>query len=222
MKPLRPLLAGAATIAVLAGCGGSPGLIGTFLISPGRCDRTSVTGSYFRIIKPGGSIAAGKFFDNPRSACQDKTYTPVRPGTAGGLVTGSFQPDPRPAFDSTGHPRAKAIISPVAFLGSTLAISTNLTDPQTGVRTSPPVIRAVTGKLSGQLDPWSAEWSRQYFNQGSPRPGGSPPGANQPVAGTYDATTRAYVLTWSSQMLGYPFNGFTVYWHLEGRFTPRK
>jgi hypothetical protein len=218
-RRLSVVVAGVVGAVLLAACGASPKTGGTYRIDPGRCNGAAITGSYFRIAKPGGSTASGPFFLNPQSPCRDKSYTVVQPGTDGGLVAGTFQPNPKPAFDSNGHPRAGAVIAPVAFDGSTLSISTNPIDPQSGEHLSPPVIKAVKGKLSGQLEAWSAEWTRQYFNQGSPRPGG---GLTSAVTGSYDATTGSYVLTWTSQMLGYPFNGFTVYWHLAGRFISGK
>ena len=74
-------------------------------------------------------------------------------------------------------------------------------------------------RLSGQIESWSAAWNKQYFNQGSPKPDGTSPGLTAPVSGTYDAATGAYVLTWASQVVGGPFNGFTGYWHLQGTFV---
>jgi hypothetical protein len=76
------------------------------------------------------------------------------------------------------------------------------------------------GTLSGQVTAWSAAWNNLYFNQGSPKPGGGSPGLTAPVSGTYDSATHAYVLTWASQVVGGPFNGFTGYWHLQGTFVP--
>ena len=35
------------------------------------------------------------------------------------------------------------------------------------------------------------------------------PGLTSPITGTYNAKTRAFVLTWTSQVVGGPFNGFT-------------
>ena len=68
--------------------------------------------------------------------------------------------------------------------------------------------------------PRSASWNNEYFNQGSPKPNGTRPGLTTPVSGSYDAATNAFVLTWSSQVVGGPFNGFTGYWHLVGTFVP--
>ena len=64
-----------------------------------------------------------------------------------------------------------------------------------------------------------AEWNRQYFNQGSPKPDGSKPGITSPVTGTFDAKTRAFTLEWTSSIVGGPFNGFTGQWHLEGTYV---
>ena len=38
------------------------------------------------------------------------------------------------------------------------------------------------------------------------------------MTGTYDAETGAFVLEWSSQIVGGPFNDSTGVWHLEGTF----
>jgi hypothetical protein len=74
-------------------------------------------------------------------------------------------------------------------------------------------------KLTGNFEAWTAEWNKIYFNQGAPKPNKAQPypGLTQPVTGTYDAKTGAFTLTWYSAIVGGPFNGFTGYWHLEGR-----
>lgn len=69
----------------------SQALKGTFKLTLGKLVGGKATCSYFRMIYPGGSVKGGKFFDNPDSTASDKSYTPVRPGRDGGLVTGSFQ-----------------------------------------------------------------------------------------------------------------------------------
>ena len=40
------------------------------------------------------------------------------------------------------------------------------------------------------------------------------------ATGTLDAKTGAFTLTWTSLIVGGPFNGFTGLWHLEGIFQP--
>jgi hypothetical protein len=216
--------------ALLAACGGgsskpsaastSGALNGLFKLTPGACTAAGVTGSFFQMITPGGTIAHGKFFENPDSTCPNKSYTPVTPGTSGGFVTGTYQPNPSPAFDRTGDALAASIIAPQNFTAIKFALSTNRTDPQSGKAVPAPVIKDANGVLSGQLEAWSAAWNNQYFNQGSPKPGGAMPGLTSPVTGTYNPSTGAFVLTWASEVVGGPFNGFSGYWHLTGTFVP--
>jgi hypothetical protein len=197
-------------------------LVGTFKLSPGACSGYNVTGTYFRMIFPNGSVANGKFFSNPDSLCSNNTYTLAIPGKEGGLVTGKYQPNPKPAFTSQGGALADEIVQPQSFTEINFSIATNKKDPQTGQSVPPPSIIDVDGKLSGQIEAWSAAWNKLYFNQGSPKPGGSHPGLTRPLSGTYDAATHAFVLSWTSEVVGGPFNGFTGYWHLVGTFSPSK
>ena len=88
--------------------------------------------------------SAGPYFSNSDSTCSDNTYTPLSPGTAGGLVTGSYQPQPSPAFDSSGNALADQITAPVAFEGVKFSTATNPVDPQTGLKVPAPSIE-VTG-----------------------------------------------------------------------------
>ena len=222
------LALGALGIAVVptasAGASGSraKSLVGTFTLTAGSCSGATPTGTYFRMIYPGGTVTGGKFFANPDSTCSDTSYTLAVPGTAGGLKTTKYQPDPTPAFSATGGALAGAIIEPQSFTGINFSIATNPTDPQTNLAVPAPVIKVKNGKLSGQIEAWSADWNNLHFNQGSPKPGGSYPGITQRVAGTYNAKTHAFVLTWASSVVGGPFNGFTGYWHLQGTFKPAK
>jgi hypothetical protein len=193
-------------------------LTGTFRLSPGRCDG-GATGSYFRMILPSGTTS-GPWIDNADSTCADRTYTLFTPGTDGGLVTGGYQPAPSPGFDGDGNSLAAKIIRPVRFFGVDFSLSTNPIDLQTNGKTSTPVVQADGGKLSGDLSAFAATWNKQAFNQGSPKPGGSRPGLTSPVSGSYNAATHAYSLTWTSQIVGGPFNNFTGLWHLEGTFVP--
>jgi hypothetical protein len=217
-------LATAALSPTVAGASGSRAkeLVGTFKLAAGSCTGTTPTGTYFRMIFPGGTIAAGKFFDNPDSTCTDQSYTLATPGTAGGLINGKYQPDPTPAFSTSGGALATSIVKPQSFTAINFGIATNPTDPQTGLAVPAPVIRDKNGKLSGQVEAWSADWNNLHFNQGSPKPDGTKPGLTLPVSGTYNAKTHAFVLTWASAVVGGPFNGFTGYWHLQGTFKPAK
>ena len=200
----------------------TPALSGTFKLTPGSSSSTGgAKGSYFRMVTPGGSAQSGPFFSIPDSTAGDKSYTLVRPGTDGGLTAGGFQPGPDPPFDDNGNARANRIIEPQRFGGVNFSLTTNERDPQTGTAVAAPALRADAGRLTGDLRAISAEWNRQHFNQGSPKPDGGSPGRTSAVRGSYDEATKAYVVEWSSQIVGGPFNGFTGVWHLEGTFVPR-
>jgi hypothetical protein len=162
----------------------------------------------------------GPYVSNNDSTCSDRTYTPLAPGRDGGLVTGSYQPEPNPAFDGNGNSLAGRITKPALFYGVGFSTSTNPTDPQTTTRVSTPTISVVNGKLTGDLRAFAASWNRQEFNQGAPKPDGSSPGNTSAPTGSYNSATGAFTLEWASQIQGGPFNNFTGLWHFEGTFTP--
>jgi hypothetical protein len=170
------------------------------------------------VVPSGGPT--GPYVSNNDSTCSDKTYTPLAPGTDGGLVTGSYQAEPDPAFDGSGNSLAGRITKPALFYGVAFSTSTNATDPQTTTHVSTPSISAASGKLSGDLRAFAASWNRQEFNQGAPKPDGSSPGNTAAPSGTYNSATGAFTLDWASQIQGGPFNNFTGQWHFEGTFTP--
>jgi hypothetical protein len=220
-----PLALGAGTLAANSANAASAGrhaLVGTFKLQAGACFGTAVTGTYFRMIFPNGNVTTGKFFDNPDSTCPNKAYTLAVPGAQGGLVTGKYQPNPAPAFSAQGGALADSIVQPQSFTAIDFSIATNSKDPQTGLSVPAPAISVNKGKLSGQIEAWSAAWNKLYFNQGSPKPNGSHPGLTTPLTGTYNAKTHAFLITWTSQVVGGPFNGFTGFWHLAGTFSPGK
>jgi hypothetical protein len=200
---------------------GTP-MVGTFKIDPGAFSAaTGPTGSYLRMILAGGSLAGGPYFNNLFSGSADTTYTLISPGTDGGLTTGAYQPAPNPAFGGLlNSALANRIMAPQAFEGIAFSMSTDPVDPQSGLAVIPPAINYLNGKLNGEVAAVSAEWSGNYFNQGTPKPDGSTPGITQPVTGTYDPTTGAYVLEWASTIVGGPFNSFAGFWHLAGTFVP--
>ena len=193
-------------------------LVGTFGIDPGT-DGDEVTGSYFRMVQSGGTVADGPFVPNGDSTATDQTYTLLEPGTDGGLTTGEFQPGPDPLFDADGNALADAIITPVAFFGVAFSATTSDTDPESGDPVDAVTITNEDGTLTGQTSALTAAYGGQEFNQGAPKPDGSLPGETTEVSGTYDAETGAYTLEWSSQIVGGSFDGFTGVWHLEGTFT---
>ncbi len=54
-------------------------LVGTFSITPGSCSGGNASGTYLRMVLPGGSNS-GPYFSNSDSLCSDATYTPLSPG----------------------------------------------------------------------------------------------------------------------------------------------
>jgi hypothetical protein len=201
---------------------GARELAGTLRLKAGAHSPTvALTGSYFRMVLPGGSAARGPFFSNPDSTAADHSYTLLAPGTDGGLLLGAYQDPPAPAFASNGNALAARIVTPTKFAGVDFSVSTSATDPQTGTAVPAPAVALADGRLTGQVQAWTAAWNRQWFNQGAPKPDGSTPGLTTRVSGTYDEATKAFVLDWASGIVGGPFNGFSGVWHLEGSFAPR-
>lgn len=191
-------------------------LDGLFQLSPGVCSGGSVTGSFFRMILPTGN-ASGPYLSNSDSRCSDQTVTPLFPGTDGGLLSGHYQPQPAAAFDATGNARSGSVTTPVRFYGVDFATATNPTDPQTSTATGTPQLYANGGELTGDLSGLGVTWNNQVFNQGSPKPGGSFPGKTSPVHGSIDSAGN-FVIEWTSQIVGGPFNNFTGLWHLAGQY----
>ena len=103
-------------------------LVGTFRLNAGSCNGGQATGSTFRMVLPNGS-PSGPFVSNNDSPCDDHSYTPLTPGTDGGLITGAHQPEPDPAFDGDGNSLASRITKPARFYGVDFSTSTNPTDP---------------------------------------------------------------------------------------------
>ena len=196
-------------------------LKGLFRLTAASCSGAQASGSYFRMIQPGGSAAAGPYLQNNSSACADKSYTDLTPGKDGGLSTAVYQPQPDPPFDAAGGGANDKITLPKEFFGAKFATATNPTDPQTNLGTTLPVITSDgSGKLSGDLRAFAAAYQNQHFNQGAPKPDGSSPGATTLPTGTYDAATKHFTIEWTSTIVGGPFNNFTGKWHFEGTFEP--
>lgn len=191
-------------------------LNGTFKLAPGRFSDGKASGTYFRMItgKSGGKT---KYLDNPDSRSKDKSYTLGRAGKDGGLATGRFQPHPDPPFDGQGNARANKIIQPEPYTAIRFSVATLKQDPQSK-KTSAVTSATVSGrKLTVRVPGFTAEWNKQYFNQGAPKPDGS----GSAATGTYDSKTKRFVITWTSRISGGPFNGFSGFWHLEGTFKAR-
>ncbi len=191
-------------------------LDGLFALTSGVCSDGAVTGSFFRMILPTGN-AGGPYLQNSDSRCGDQSVTPLSAGTDGGLTSGSYQPQPASAFDGAGNARSGRVTTPVRFYGVGFATATNPTDPQTGVAAAVPRLFDDGGQLSGDLSSLGVTWNNQVFNQGAPKPGGGLPGKTSPVHGTIDGAGN-FVIEWTSQIVGGPFNNFTGLWHLAGRY----
>lgn len=188
-------------------------LVGLFAMDPASCATDDISGSYFRMVQPGGTLNEGPFIPNADSPCTDGTYSALFPGTDGGLRTDTVQLAPEPAFDDAGNGLSMVIAEPVVFFGVDFALAID-------GETASPSITSDGGVLTGDMSSWSANYANLSFNQGAPKPDGSFPGLTSDVAGTIDLDTGAYVLEWSSQIVGGSFNDFTGVWHLEGTFTP--
>jgi hypothetical protein len=194
-------------------------LVGLFRFTPGAYANGVASGSYIRLVLAGGSREKGPFFPNPSSKAT--TYTLLNPGTDGGLRTGTYQPAPNPPFSGAGDALANRIIAPQRFALINYSAQTSPKDPQTGADVPAPSISVTPdGKLSGNLSAFAAQWNKQNFNVGSPKPDGTFPGLTSPVTGTYNFETKAYTLEWTSQIVGGPFNNFSASWHFEGTFEP--
>ncbi|HET7481632.1 MAG TPA: hypothetical protein VFK89_02100 [Actinomycetota bacterium] len=196
-------------------------LVGIFQLAPGQCSSNGgvTEGSYFRMIQPRGDAEKGPFINNGNSPCGDNTYTPMEPGADGGLASGSYQPNPDPAFDRAGNSQASGIFEPLNFQGIAYGGSTNEVDPQTKAEVPAPSFATDgSGHLTGDVRAVSVGWNNQHFNQGAPKPDGSTPGLTKAPSGSFDSTTGAFVMEWTSTISGGPFDGFTGLWHLEGTF----
>ncbi len=236
IRPTRVAVALIAAATVLASCGGSSShssapsgggsasktLTGLLKITAGTCSATGISGgSYFRMIQPNGTVANGPFVANGDSPCTVKTFSPLKPGTAGGLKIGSYQPMPSPAFSSNGSGLADAIVAPTKFFAVGFAIATPATDPATHAALPPPTLHVAGGTVTGTIEDWTAAYNNAFYNQGAPKPGGATPGdTSAGVTGSYDPATGAMTLTWSSEIVGGAFNGFSGLWHLQGTFVP--
>jgi hypothetical protein len=197
-------------------------LKGLFRLLAASCTSGNPSGTYFRMIQPGGTAANGPYLSNTSSKCTDQTYTDMEPGKDGGLSTVAYQPQPEPPFTSEGQQGANdKITMPKEFFGSKYATATNQTDPQTTLPTVlPKVVVDGAGKLTGDMRAFAAAYQGQHFNQGAPKPDGSTPGATTLLTGTYDSGTKKFSMEWTSTIVGGPFDNFTGKWHLEGVFEP--
>lgn len=218
---LSALLIGLATFAALPQAEAAPTktkLTGLFKLKAGSWVNGKPKGTYFRMLQPDGKT----YLANTSVTKGNQTVTHLKPGTDGGLKTGVYQSNPKPAFASNGDARSGRVTSPVKFYGVKFSTSTNKTDPQTGRTTKVPVVYATGSKLTGDVRAFAASWNGQHFNQGSPKPDGTRPGITKALSGIYNKSTKAFTIVWRSKIVGGPFNNFTGEWHLAGTFVPAK
>lgn len=246
------------TASLAAACGGGSKsddteakgteLVGLFRLTAGAVNGDAITGTYFRMLQPGGNAKNGPYMVNGDSPADKGEATLLAPGTSGGLRTGGYQSQPAPGFDGGGNSLSDAINAPVKWFGVNFSISTNRVDKQTKTEVPPPTVLVRDGKLTADVSSWAASWNNQEFNQGAPKPvlntGAKAAGqekaerawdwvaqkwlesapkstvSGKGATGTYDAATKAFTLEWTSYIDGGPFNGFTGLWHLEGVFEP--
>lgn len=189
-------------------------LMGTFKVTSGTCSSSTAapTGSYLQILGNGGAVVKNSF-----GGCANPGYTPLKPGTKG-LTTGSYEPNPTPAFMGT-NALADAIVQPANFFGSNFALSTQAMDPQTKAATPAPSLMSNAGHLTGNLSAMDIAYNTAYFNQGSPKPDGTYPGTTKAATGDISCTGD-YTLSWQSLIIGGAFNNYTGVWHLTGTFVP--
>lgn len=101
-------------------------LTGSFSVQPGSCALAGPpSGSYVELLEHGVPVP------NVSSPCGvlASFYTPLATGTYG-LLSGAFEPDPAPTFDSSGNSRADLIVDPVKFLGVGFGLATTCADQQ--------------------------------------------------------------------------------------------
>ncbi|MBV8528740.1 MAG: hypothetical protein JOZ75_10520 [Candidatus Dormibacteraeota bacterium] len=106
-------------------------LAGTFSLTAGLCPVTTA----YPASPPGGSYffmtqgLLGIPVPNISSGCGGGDYTPLAQGSQG-LVTGGYQLDPNPSFDSGGNSQANAIIQPAALVNTNFGLATTCADQQ--------------------------------------------------------------------------------------------
>jgi hypothetical protein len=201
---------------------------GVFSVDPGMCGSFGPeSGSWFRMIEPGGNALQGPFVTNFDSMCPDQAYSLLSPGTTG-FRAGKFQKHPRPGFDAATNGLANEIIGPTRFYSVNFALSSEDISPLTGKSLPPPKFMVVDESGNEDSDDWTLmasleslyiAWNGEYVEQGAPHPEGFVGGTTSP-RGSINMKTGRYNLNWKSQINGGAFDGYIGEWHLEGIFSP--
>lgn len=223
----RSIAARVALLVTLAGCGASSApavqpLSGTLRLNGGVCSSATgrPTGSYLVVI----SAVTGKIVPNRAGGCANPDYTPLTPGTDGGLILGQFQGEPAPTFDAGRNSLASRIIQPVIFDGLRLGLATSARYEQSG--NSPdaafPVPRAQLVKGVLNVDLRSLVFS--YGGRGNSTCAetlgrGCYELGSFKAAGIYDPVSRHFVLDWVSSG-AFTAKGDSMETHLEGTLVP--
>jgi hypothetical protein len=232
MRARRTALAAVALLGVvtLGGCGGhataaasSQRLIGLFKLTPGQCTTSKArpTGSYLIAISASQSKAAR----NPKAGCADADYTPLVPGTDGGLITGQFQGQPSPTFDAHRNSLATRIVKPTSFGPFRFGFATSARDEQDAPAGEPafpaPVAIATGSTLNIDLRSLVVTYAGQPGSNCAKSYGlGCWELGSKSASGTYDATTHRFVIDWFAGESFTP-KADSMEVHLEGTFVPR-
>jgi len=225
--PAVAIAAVAAAALVSASCSSGTraptALVGTFRISAGRChgkDRPP-SGSYLVV----AAASSGQDVANPEGGCDNPAYTPLAPGTDGGVVTGTFQPNPVPTFGPDRNSHAARIVAPVSFQGFKLGMATTAADAQHGPG-GPATMTAPSATIDGHGHLHLDLRSLDISYGGAPAStcaqslaGGCWDLGSGAVTGTYDAATGAFTAEW---FVGESFTplGDSLRVYLEGTFVP--
>lgn len=225
MKSIHTTVMACSALLVCSTAAHAVALTGTMLIDPGtksidaNGNSTYLSGSYFAMNA-----------NNPNGQA-----SMLQPGSAGGIELGTYQnfvlnPDvPHPynwdgngAGAGTGYsgtPTTQStLLNPFGFFGVPTYVGINPIGYQSGDSHPAPTADisncvANSCTLTMDLSGWEVMWNGSAFEQG-PRP--SNLGGFVPAVGTYDLSTKAYSITWQSQIKGGPFNNINGYWHLSG------
>ncbi|MBB4855458.1 hypothetical protein HNP40_002860 [Mycobacteroides chelonae] len=223
----RCALGASVTVTVLAtapACGSAKpvesALTGLLALEPGTIEGNKLSGTWFKMVQPGGNPQEGPFMPNANSPVPQGVATLLSPGTDGGLILGGYQGESDPAFDeATGYSLAARVTQPTKFFNIEFGISTNKIDPQTQRELLAPSATVSGDTISADLSAWAASWNRQEFNQGAPKPK-----AKEQAQIPGEARAKQvweFTLDWTSLIVGGPFNSFTGVWHLEGVLKER-
>ncbi len=184
---------------------------------------TGSTGSFFKMGASVVGLEAGSDGGILLGTYQNYVLNPDVPHPKGwkGDTNGDGIPD---GAAGTGYGKTPAVESnafmPFKFFGVSTYIGLNPVSYQSGQTRSTPDANInlsscadYTCDMTADLSAWEVMWNGSSFEQG-PRPKNTGPFVL--ADGSYNLLTQGYVLDWTSQIKGGPFNGVPAKWHLEG------